>query len=76
MPKTKKRHAVIEIPEVNGAFVGNTLRPFTQEEFHKIKVLLAQKRRHKTAVKITDHDLRVAGLEHLVSESENGKTRK
>ena len=73
MIKTAKRQAVIEIPDVNGAFVGTTLRPFTREEFQKLKTLLTQKRKRQTKASITKRDLRMAGLEHLIHESPNGK---
>lgn len=76
LTKTTKTSAVIDIPDVNGAFVGNTLRPFTKEEFSKIKSILAQKRKRKTKLTVTERDLRTAGLEHLIAESPNGKSRK
>jgi hypothetical protein len=72
MTKTTKASAVIDIPDVNYAFVGNTLRPFTKDEFVKIKMILAKKRRRNTKVTITDRDLRAAGLEHLIADSGNG----
>jgi len=73
MTKTNSISAVIDILDVNGAFVGNALRPFTREEFHKIKTILAQKKKRKSKQTITDRDLRAAGLEHLIAETENGK---
>lgn len=76
MTKTAKTSAVIDIPDVNGAFVGNTLRPLTRDEFGKIKMILAKKKRRGARLTITDRDLRAVGLEHLVTESENGKPRK
>lgn len=76
MLKTIKTSAVIDIPDVNGAFVGNTLRPLTSDEFSKIKLLIGQKRKRKAKLTITDRDLRAVGLEHLIDESENGKPRK
>ncbi len=71
MTKTTKTPAVIDIPDVNGAFVGNTLRPFTKDEFAKIKMILAKKRRRNAKVTIADRDLRAAGLEHLIVDSGN-----
>lgn len=76
MIKTTKTPAVIDIPDVNGAFVGNTLRPFTKGEFSKIKFILLQKRKRKAKLTITERDLRTAGLEHLINESPNGKPRR
>jgi hypothetical protein len=66
MLKTTRIPAVIDIPDVNGAFVGNTMRPFTRDEFDKIKIILAKKRRRNAKLTITDRDLRAAGLEHLL----------
>ena len=76
MAKTIKSTAVIDLPDVSGAFVGNTLRPFTREEFSKLKSILAQKRRRNKRLVVTNRDLRAAGLGHLISESENSKPRK
>jgi len=59
---------------VNGAFVGNTLRPFTKDEFDKIKTILAKKRRHGILA-ITDRDLRAVGLEDLMTASVNENSR-
>jgi hypothetical protein len=72
MTKTTKTSAIIDIPDVNGAFVGTTLRPFTKDEFAKIKMILAKKRRQNAKITITDRDLRAAGLEHLIADSGNG----
>jgi len=73
MTKTTKTPAVIDIPDVNGAFVGNTLRPFTREEFSKLKSILAKKRKRGSKLVVTNHELRAAGLGHLIAESGNGK---
>lgn len=73
MPKIAKTSAVIDIPDVNGAFVGNTLRPFTREEFSKLKLVLAKKKRRNGKLVLTNRDLRAAGLEHLIAESVNDK---
>lgn len=73
MIKTVKTKAIIDIPAVNGAFVGTTLRPFTRDEFQKLKKILTQKRKRQNKVRITDRDLRLAGLEHLIHEPPNGK---
>ncbi|MGH7596484.1 MAG: hypothetical protein ACREOI_09030 [bacterium] len=66
-----KTPAVIDIADVNGAFVGNTLRPLTRSEFGKLKMILAKKRRQNAKVTITDRNLRAAGLEHLIADSGN-----
>jgi hypothetical protein len=76
MPKNEKHLAVIDIPDVNGAFVGNTLRPLTRDEFGKIKMILTKKRRRNAKLTITDRDLRTAGLHHLIVESKHSKPRK
>jgi hypothetical protein len=75
MPKIAKTPAVIDIPDVKGAFVGTTLRPLTRDEFRKIKMLLAKKKTHRGKIRITNRDLRAAGLEYLTTESTNGKPR-
>jgi hypothetical protein len=72
MPKTA---AVVDIPDVNGAFVGTTQRPFTKEEFVKIKSILAKKSGQSKKLIITDRDLRSAGLEYMTVESANGNSR-
>ncbi len=75
MPKTAKTSAVIDIPDVKGAFVGTTLRPLTKDEFRKIKMILIKKKFRHGKVRITNRDLRAAGLEYLATESANGKSR-
>jgi hypothetical protein len=75
MAKTTKTSAVIDIPEVNGAFVGNTLRPFTKGEFAKIKLILAKKKRRNAQPAITVRDLRAAGIEYLIADFGNGADR-
>jgi len=76
MAKAIKTSAVIDLPDVHGAFVGNTLRPFTRDEFSRIKVILAGKKRRSAKLTITNRDLRAAGLRHLIDESGNGKPQK
>ena len=72
MATATKTSAIIDLPDVNGAFVGNTLRPFTKDEFGKIKTILTNKKKRRVKLTVTDRDLRAAGLSHLVNESGNG----
>jgi hypothetical protein len=76
MAKAVKSAAVIDLPDAHGAFVGNTLRPFTRDEFNKIKMILAGKKKRRSKLAITERDLRAFGLKHLIAESENGKPQK
>lgn len=71
MMKTAKNTAVNDLPEVKGAFVGNTLRPFTADEFRKVEMILASKKTRERDLRITNRELRGAGLEHLAMESAN-----
>jgi len=73
MTKTTKTPAVIDIHDVNGAFVGNTMPPFTREEFSKLKTILAKRRKRGGRFVVTNRELRAAGLGHLIVESGNGK---
>jgi hypothetical protein len=76
MSKTAKTSAVVDIPDVNGTFVGNTMRPLTRDEFTKIKMILDKKKTRNDKLTITDRDLRAAGLDHLIADSVNGNRRK
>ncbi len=73
MQKVTQTSAVIDTSDVNGAFVGSSLRPFTKDEFDKIKTILARKKKRGKELTVTDRDLRAAGLERLLAEVPNGK---
>ena len=75
MTKTTRTPAIVDLPDVNGAFVGNIMRPFTREEFSKLKAILTKKRKRSSKLVVTNNDLRAAGLGHLIAESANGKSR-
>jgi hypothetical protein len=53
MTKITGTPAIVDIPDVNGAFVGNTMRPFTREEFGKLKAILTKKRRRSGKFVVT-----------------------
>jgi len=71
-----KTPAVIDIPDVKGAFVGNNVRPFTREDFSALRAILTKKRKRGGKLVVTNHDLRAAGLGHLIAESANGKPQR